>query len=69
MDLSLILLNASWGIYSMPKEPKYTAVSLSINNETWCVPSLFLTLGFIKYSPSYILGKFSLEKTPLNLGS
>ena len=35
--LSLILFNTSWGIYSIPKEPKYTAKFLSINNETKCV--------------------------------
>ena len=47
MDLLLILLNNSCGIYSIPKELKYIAVSLSINNETQCVPLLFLSSGFI----------------------
>ena len=41
IDLSLILLNTSWGIYSIPKESKYTLVFLSINNETQCVPLSF----------------------------
>ena len=62
MDFSLSLLNTFWGIYSVPKESTYAAVSLSINNETQYL-SRFMT-----YAPSCILGKFSLEKTPLNLG-
>ena len=32
MDLSLILFNTSWGIYSILKESKYTAVFLSVGN-------------------------------------
>ena len=63
------LFNTSRGIYSIPKESKYTAVFLLINNETQCVPLIFLTLSFMSYAPSFILGKFFLEKTPLNLGS
>ena len=39
IDLYLISLNTSRGINSIPKEPKYTAVLLSINNKT---QSLFL---------------------------
>ena len=40
---------------------------LSINNETQCVPLLFLLSRFITYAPSFILGKLFLEKTSLNL--
>ena len=32
MDLSLILFNTFFGIYSIPKGSKYTAVLLSVNN-------------------------------------
>ena len=69
VDLSLILFNTSWGTYSIPKESKYTVVFLLINNETQCVSLLFLLSKFMTYVPSFILGKLSLEKTPLNLGS
>ena len=62
------LFNTSSGIYSIPKE-KYTTAFLSISNETQCVPLLFLSLRFVTYSPSFILGKLFLEKTSLNLGS
>ena len=34
MDLSLILFKTSCGTYSIPKEAKYNATFLSINNET-----------------------------------
>ena len=37
IDLSLFLLNASWGIYWIPRKSKYAAVFLSINNKTQCV--------------------------------
>ena len=47
IDLSLALSNTLWGIYSIPKESKYTAVFLSINNETECVPLLFLSSRFV----------------------
>ena len=67
VDLSLILFNASRGIYLVPKESKYTAVLLSINNETQCVSLLFLLSRFITYALSLILGKLFLEKMPLNL--
>ena len=50
----------------MLKESKYTAVFLSINNETQCAPLLFLSPRFVTYSAPFILGKFSLG---LNLGS
>ena len=33
----MILINTSRGIYSIPKESKYTANFVSINNETQCV--------------------------------
>ena len=68
IDLSLILVNTSRGIYSIPKESKYIARFLSINNETQCVPLLYLSLRFMTFAPSFILGKLFLEKTPLNLG-
>ena len=69
MDLSLILLNTSCGIYSIPKRSKYTAVCLATNNEAQFVPLLPLSARLITYAPSFILGKLSLEKTPLNLDS
>ena len=63
------MFNTSCGIYSIPKESKYTAVFLSINNETPYVPLLFWPSRFITYGASFILHKLFLEKTPLNLGS
>ena len=36
-----VLFSTSWGIYLVPKELNYTAVFLSINNESQCVPLLF----------------------------
>ena len=68
IDLSLILVNTSRGIYSIPKESKYIASFLSINNETQCVPLLYLSSRFMTFAPSFVLGKLFLEKTPLNLG-
>ena len=53
----MILFNTSIGIYSIPKESKYAAVFLSINNETQCVPLLSLSSTFMTYGPSFILGK------------
>ena len=69
LDLSLILSNTFCGIYSIKKESKYTAVFLSINSETQCVTLGCLSSRFITYTPCFILGKLSLEKSPLNLGS
>ena len=65
IDLSLVLLYTSWGIHSIPKELKHTAVFLSIDE---CVSLPFLSLRFIKFAPFFILGKFSLGKATLNLG-
>ena len=65
MDLLLTLCNTSWGIYSVSKEWKYAAVFVSINNEAQRVPLLCLPSSFMI---SFILGKLSLEKAPLNLG-
>ena len=62
IDLSLYLLNISKGIYSIPKDLKYIAVFLSINNETQCVILLFLSSRFMTYAPSFIAGKLFLEK-------
>ena len=45
MNLSLILSNSSWQIYSKPKESTYTAIFVSINNKTKCVPLLFYHWG------------------------
>ena len=56
-----MLFNKSIGIYSIPKESKYTVKFLSINNETQCVPLLFLSSRFITYVPSFSLGKLSLR--------
>ena len=67
VDLSLILFNMSRGIYSIPRESKYTAVFLSINNKTQCIPLTFLLSIFMAYAPSFILGKLFLEKIPLHL--
>ena len=69
IDLFLILFNTSWGIYSLPKESKYTAKFLSINNETQCMSLLFLSSRFITYAAFFIQDKLFLEKSPLNLGS
>ena len=66
---SLILFNTSCGIYSVPKESKYVAICLSTNNETQCFPLHCLSSRFITCDPSFIIGKLSLEKTPLDLGS
>ena len=68
IDLSLILFNTSWGIYSIPKESKYTTVFLSMNKETQCPALLVLSSRFVTYTPSFILGKFFLEYPPLKLG-
>ena len=48
----------------------HTSVFLLKNNETQCIPLLCLPLRFMAYThaSSFILGKLSLEKTPLNLG-
>ena len=56
-------------ISCIPRESKYTAGFLSINNETQCIPLLFLLSRFMTYTPCYIIGKLFLEKTSLNLGS
>ena len=69
MDLSLILLNTSCEIYSIPSKLKYTTVFLSINNETQCIPLLCLSSKFLTYARSFIVGKLSFEKLPLNLAS
>ena len=53
----------------IPKESKYTTVFLSINNEAPCVPLLFLLSRFIANAPPFVLGKLSLEKALLDLGS
>ena len=68
-DLPFILFNNSCRIYSVPKESKYRVVFLSINNETQYVHLVRLFSRFMTYAPSFILGKLSLEKTSLNLGS
>ena len=57
IDLSLNLFNTRCGKYSISKELKYTAMFLSANNKT--------QLTFMTYTPSFILGKMFLEKTPL----
>ena len=62
IHLFLILFNTYCRIYSIPEESKYTAVFLSINNETQCVPLILLSLRFITYAPSFILGKLFFEK-------
>ena len=69
IDLSLILLNTSHEIYSIPGKSKCTAVFLSKKNETQCVVLFCLLSRFMTYAPFFIPGKLSLEKIPLNLGS
>ena len=68
-DLSFILFNTFWGIYSFPKEPEYTTVLLPTNNEIQWVILICLSSRFMTYTPSFILGKLSLEKKPKNLQS
>ena len=62
IDLSLILFNTSWGTYSISKGSKYTALFLSINNETECLPLLFLSLRFLTYALSFFLVNCFLRK-------
>ena len=69
IDLSLILFNSFWKIYSIPKESMHTTKIFLINNETQRVLLLFLSSRFIPFAPSFILGKLFFEKTLLNLGS
>ena len=38
IDFPSMLFNTSYGIYSIPKESKYTVVFPSIDNETQCDP-------------------------------
>ena len=64
-----IFPNTSYGIYSMLKDSKYTAVLLLINNETQCFSLLYFSPTFMACAPHSMLGKLCLEKTPLNLGS
>ena len=61
IDLSLTLLNISWGIYSVQKESKNTAVFLSIYHETQGVPLLCLSSRFMNYASYFILDELSLE--------
>ena len=69
IDLLLISLNTFFEIYSIPKVSNYTAVFLSINNETQCALLSYLSSRFMTYALSFILGKLSLGETPINLGS
>ena len=62
IDLSLIILNTSWGIYSVPKKIPIRSSFSSINNETLCVLLLCLSLKFMTYALSFIVGKLSLAK-------
>ena len=48
MDLSLILLNIYWRIYSTPNESKYTALFLSMNNENQESKNTALLLSIMK---------------------
>ena len=60
IDLSLILFSISRGLYSIPKESKYTAVFLSIDNGTQWV-SLLLSSAVMTYALLFILSKLFLE--------
>ena len=62
IDLSLILFDTFYRIYSIPKKAKQTAVFQSISNETQCVSLLCLSSGFMTYALSFILGKQTLQK-------
>ena len=68
IDLSLIFLNTSWGISAITKESKYKSVFLSIKNETQCISLPSLSSRLMKHVPSFILDKFVLQETPLNIG-
>ena len=65
----LILFNTSCRIYSIPKESKYTAIFVSINNETQFIPLLWLLSRFMTCVPYSLLRKLTGEKAPVNLGS
>ena len=52
--LPLILSNTSWGMYSIPKDLEYTAIFLSINNETQCIPLICLSLTFMFFPLFYV---------------
>ena len=67
IDLSSTFFNTSYGTYSIPKKSTYTEVFLSINDEKEYVTLLCLSSRSMTYTPSFILGKLSLEKTPLNV--
>ena len=70
IDLFLIAFNTSWGIHSILKEPDKGDRCNSVKtNETQYVPLLYLLSKFMIYTPSFVLGKLFLEKTPLNIGS
>ena len=64
IDLSLILFSISRGLYSIPKESKYTALFLSIDNGTQWVP-LLLSTGVMTYALLFILGKLFLKISAL----
>ena len=68
IDLFLILLDTSRGIYSISKESKYTVAFMSINNETQCTLFLCISSKFMTHAPSFILGKLSFEKTLFKFG-
>ena len=62
------MFNTSGGIYSIPKESKYIAILLLINDENQCVTLLYLSSRFMTCAPSFVVGNLFLKKTPLNLG-
>ena len=60
----------SFGICSTPEESKYVTVLLFTYNATQWVPISWYSSRLITYAPFFIvLGRLSLLKTPLNLGS
>ena len=50
-------------IYTVERIKVYNYI-LMVNNETQCVPLLFLSSRFMTCTPSFILGKLFLEKEP-----
>ena len=64
IDLSLIFLNTSCGIYSILKESKYAAEFLFVNNETQYFPLIFtIQMYDIRSLKNAIKSRFIIEIT------
>ena len=57
-----------WNIIN-PKKIKECSCIFVKNTKAQCFPYLCLSSRYMTYALSFILGKLSLAKTPLNLGS